>query len=191
MIIYCGFLTFLPLLRSKQQFKCLQMRSQWGIIPATPLGCLSHMYRGGRNIHGNIFVRLPYYLPYIHIFLCIVMRTFTGTRYKSKICPHNHRKICTHIHQKQTNAHTDKQMFHTVCWRIHAHCLIAGLWNLQVASAKQFPNGCQAVAVTAGHDLPVTVDDAISPAHLVCASVPAQHHWQPEHMIQTEPLPQH
>lgn len=84
----------------------------------------------------------------------------------------------THTNNKR--AHTHKQMFHTVCWRIHAHCLIAGLWNLQVASAKQFPNGCQAVAVTAGRDLPVTVDDAISPAHLVTTSVPAQH-WQPEH----------
>lgn len=77
------------------------------------------------------FVRLPYNLPNWD----------------------THTRTWTHTH---TN--TDKQMFHTVSWLIHAHCLIAGLWNLQVAGAKQFPNGCQAVAVTAGRDLPVIVE---------------------------------
>lgn len=33
-------------------------------------------------------------------------------------------------------------------------------------------------------------DDAISPAHLVCTSVPAQNHWQPEHTTELKPTHQ-
>lgn len=57
------------------------------------------------------------------------------------------------------NGHTlGRTQTKMVCWRIHAPWLIAGLWNLQVVRAKQFLNGCQAVAVTAGHDIFVIVE---------------------------------
>lgn len=65
---------------------------------------------------------------------------------------------CLPCNLSHCDPHTEKQMFYRVHWLIHAQCLIAGLWNLQVASAKQSPNGCQVVVVTAGRDLPVIVE---------------------------------
>lgn len=45
----------------------------------------------------------------------------------------------TNIHQLAHTPVMGKQMFPRACWVIHAHCLIAGLWNLQVMGAKPFP----------------------------------------------------
>lgn len=85
-------------------------------------------------------------------------------------------------------------MFHTECRMIHAHSLIGGLWNLQVAGAKPFADGCQAVATTAGCDPAVIVEMMPFP-QLIWYLHLCQHQkkktkkkrWQPEHITETEP----